>query len=255
MKVHVAIPPIRELYPIDGVLAGLRRLGHRIIGNQAPLDADFLVVWSPWARSRREALFLSYKRAGKPVLVMENGWLSPIHGVPYFQVAHDGWNGTGHYLVDNLSRWDRWNLVPLPWIEPRPLELGHRALVIGQRGHLFDHRTSMPGWHRMLQIDGLPEGRIIRRDRDASLPLQDELVTADSVHTWSSNAASWAIMYGVPVVHYGENLMVKAMTSRPGGPFWLGDREPALRRLAWAQWSLLEIEGGEPFARLLEEAA
>ena len=28
------------------------------------------------------------------------------------------------------------------------------------------------------------------------------------------------------------------------------DRLPALERLAWAQWSLAEIESGAPFARL-----
>ena len=45
---------------------------------------------------------------GKPVIVMENGWLSPVSQVPYWQLARDGWNGTGTFPAGGPDRWRSW---------------------------------------------------------------------------------------------------------------------------------------------------
>jgi hypothetical protein len=72
--------------------------------------------------------------------------------------------------------------------------------------------------------------------------------------TWGSGAAIKAIIAGVPVFHEFSR-WIGAPAAKFGAanleqPF-VGDRLPMLRRLAYAQWSVAEIERGEPFALLL----
>jgi hypothetical protein len=241
-SVCLAIPPVDDAYPWRAVSAGLQRLGMFVMVG-AHVDCDALVTWSPWNGSRRQALQGRYAADGKPVIVMENGWLSPISGVPFWQVARDGWNGTGRFSAGGGARWRSWVLTEQPWVTRE----GY-ALICGQRGHPTDPRTAVPGWHERLQAGQLP---VVRRSRDAMRPLLADLKGASEVHVWTSNAASAAVVLGIPVVQHGPNLMVSAMASRPGEPLYRGDRGPELERLAWAQWSQQELEGGGPFDRLL----
>jgi len=76
--------------------------------------------------------------------------------------------------------------------------------------------------------------------------------------TWASGAALKAIVSGIPVFHEMPN-WIGGTAARYGieeleRPF-LGDRNPMLHRLSWAQWSAEEIASGEPFGYLLSELA
>ena len=212
----------------------------------ADTDADLLVTWSPWNGSRRAALQSSYKAVGKTVVVMENGWLSPMTQLPFYQVARDGWNGTGLFPPGDAERWRQWNVTKKPW---RRDDTGV-VLIIGQRGHPTDRRTSPPGWEATVLPD---HPRALRRPRECRHPLADHLAMASQVHVWSSNAASHAIVAGVPVVQHGPNLMVTNLASRPGEPLRRPERAGELQRLSGAQWSAVELESGEPFSRLLAQ--
>lgn len=249
MKIHVAIPPVEDLYPCRAVHAGLKRLGHTILGNDRPLDADMLVVWSPWRKSRREALFSHYQNEKRPILVMENGWLSPIRRVPFYQIAFDGWNGTGRFFAGGAERFASWGVRIAPWTRlERHLGFG-LVLVAGQRGHPYDARTALPDWH--VTVDLGPGGQILRRPHDCVRALSVDLAAAAEVHVWTSNVAAHAILAGVPVVQHGPNLMVSKMASRPGQPLYRGNRIEELERLAWAQWEIGDIISGRPFEWLL----
>lgn len=259
MKVFVGIPPIAELYPHSHVCAGLRALGHEVVGFDQQLNADILVTWSPWKRSRREALYCHYSGQGRPVIVMENGWLSPVMVPPigceqYFQAALGGWNGTGSYPVGGPGRWESWGLTMSGWTNRQVGRNGY-ALVIGQRGHPHDARSAPPSWEYNLQLDGVEEKWIMRRPRDYTMvPLAKHLAGAAEVHVWTSNAATHALLDGVPVIQHGPNLMTSELVSRPGQALQRGDRRPVFERLAWGQWTAPEIGSGEPFARLLAPA-
>lgn len=250
MKAFVAIPPVAELYPWGAVCAGLRALGHDILPATQPLDGDFLITWSPWRRSRREAIMLHYQRDRRPVIVMENGWLSPIHGKAYFQMALDGWNGAGIFPAGYSERFHSWDVPLKPWQQGND-KSAWVALVAGQRGHPFDDRSSPIDWHKTVALADWPENRIVRRDRDSPVPLAKQLAVTAEAHVWTSNLASHAIIAGVPVVQHGPNLMVSNLASRPGQMLRCPDRAPELERLAWAQWSTEEIMGGYPLAMLL----
>lgn len=241
MRAFLAVPQA-DPYPWRAICDGLAALGIEPTRDAPPERADILVTWSPWKGSSRYNFAKAFAAEGKPVIVIENGWLSPIDQ-PYFQIALDGWNGTGRFLAGDGSRWALWGLTPAEWVE-RP----QRALVVGQRGLLQDDRTCTPKWHRTVDV-GCPHA--IRRCRDAPWPLAKDLAIASHVHVWTSNAASHAIMAGLPVVQHGPNLMVSELASRPGEPLRRPDRIPVLERLAWGQWGVDEIAGGEPFRRLL----
>lgn len=248
MRAFVAIPQ-SDPYPWWEIKSGLAVLGIETTSdvsrfNAADRSSELLVTWSPWRGSYRHGVAASFRAAGKPVIVVENGFLSPINGQPYYQVALDGWNGTGSFPAGDGSRWASWGLEPEPWVDGP-----QRALVVGQRGHPDDDRTSEPGWHCTVGV-GDPDA--IRRDRDCRRPLADDLAQVNRCHVWTSNAASHAIMAGVPVVQHGPNLMVSELASRPGEPVRRPDRVPVLERLAYAQWNAAELASGEPFARLLE---
>jgi hypothetical protein len=66
--------------------------------------------------------------------------------------------------------------------------------------------------------------------------------------TWGSGAGIKSIVAGIPVFHEMPN-WIGAPAAKLGlddieQPF-LGDRQPMLNRLAWAQWDLDEIASGE----------
>jgi len=243
VKACIGIPPLDD-YPYHAVIAGLSRLGYTCEPATVKHEADILAVWSPWMGSYRQQLQILFAAAEKPVIVMENGWLSPMAHRPYYQIALDGWNGTGTFPAGGAERWASFGVHESPWKIG-----GAYELVIGQRGHPKDQRTAPPDWHMGL---GFPADRqIVRRPRVTTRPLAADLAGASVCHVWSSNAASHAVVAGVPVIQHGPNLMVSAMASKPGDPIFRGERQPELIRLAWAQWNLDEIRSGEPFARLL----
>lgn len=256
MKIYVAIPPVAELYPYGHVCAGLRALGHELLANDKWDQGDALVTWSPWERSRRAVIAKHYASARRPVIVMENGWLTPVTVPPigceqYFQVALNGWNGTGRYPTSGPNRWESWGITMSGWTNRIAGRNGY-ALVIGQRGHPFDRRSAPPGWHETLQLPGIEEKFIIRRPRETMVPLAKHLSGAAEVHVWTSNVATHALLDGIPVVQHGPNLMTAALAAKPGEPLVRPDRTTEFRRLAWAQFTMPEIGSGEPFKRLLD---
>lgn len=247
MKACFCIPPVDDLYPWRAVREGLAKIGAApISAGHDMFDCDFLVTWSPWNGSFRQQMQTHYRKLGKPVIVMENGWLSPLLGQVWFQIALDGWNGAGRFPVGPPTRWDSMSQPLLPWIRR---DAG--VLVIGQRGHPTDNRSAPPDWHLKVQLPGVDPERIVRRGRECSRPFLQDLSLASEVHVWSSNAASWAVISGIPVIQHGPTLMVSALASRPGEPLFRSERRPEFERLAWAQFYTEEIRTGLPFETLL----
>jgi hypothetical protein len=83
---------------------------------------------------------------------------------------------------------------------------------------------------------------------DISKPLVDDLRGAHACVVYTSGVATHALLAGVPVLYTGPTVLA-AGACRQGladieAP-WLGDRLPALRRLAWSHWSMDEIRSGE----------
>ena len=92
-----------------------------------------------------------------------------------------------------------------------------------------------------MPLDWVPKGCTrIRKHPGARpcKPLEDDLAQASKVVTWGSGAAIKALMWGIRVESHMPN--------------WIGEQDNTddgrlamLRRLAWAQWRIAEIESGE----------
>lgn len=179
-------------------------------------------------------------------MVAENGWLSPIRGQRFYQLAIGGWNGTGRFPAGGPERWRSWGVELTPWRRD-----GRHVLVIGQRGHPHDNRTMPLGWLDSVAI--ATDRPMIRRRRDEPTPLLEQLRGAWCAVTWTSNAAAHALVAGIPVFYAGPNLMC-AELARPGldieSPVY-PEREPVLDRLAWAQWTETELSDGTAWRHLL----
>ena len=245
MTARLAVPAA-PAYPFAALAAGLSRVGYALGGDDR---AQLLVAWAPWNGTARQALQRRYAAAGRPVIVAENGWLSPLGGHAFYQLALDGWNGGGRWPAGGPERWDGWRVPLAPW-----RDLGAHVLVLGQRGHPADRRTAPPGWHETISL-ATPRA-VVRRGRHCTVPLAVQLRGAHCAVAWTSNAASHALVAGVPVFHAGAPFLCRGLAlpldgadlERPAMP----ERLAECRRLAWAQWTAEEIAGGEPLRRLLD---
>ena len=130
--------------------------------------------------------------------------------------------------------------------------------MLEQRGIGEPGIASPSGWAEMVAPS--VRGRI-RRHPGAEPPactLRDDLADVRQVVTWASGAALLALLMGVPVFHAFPR-WIGASAARPLIDFALDPirddaaRLAMFRRLAWAQWTLAEVESGLAFERLLEQ--
>ena len=74
-------------------------------------------------------------------------------------------------------------------------------------------------------------------------------------YVWSSACGVKALTMGIPVVYAAPHWICAGAASRDLAAPLMDDtaRQHALHRMAHAQWSVSEIESGEPFARILAQ--
>lgn len=225
-----------------------RRLGPTLTELPQRFEAgDVLVTWSPFRLSHRWAAYRDVKAAGGRAIILENGWLSPLAGVRQFQVALDGWNGTGRFPHGGPERWAAWNVPLTEWRRG-----GRHVLVVGQKRQTIADPRRMPnGWAQSLRL--ATDRPVFRRMPNAARPLADDLRDAHCTVSWTSTTAIKGLIAGIPAFHCGPNSLCPEL-SKAGldvdNPIY-PERRPAFERMAWCQWSAAEIAAGEPFARLL----
>lgn len=247
MRFFVDLPQ-GDRKPWRDCIAGCERLGPTQIGLPDRFEPDdVLVGWSMFRASRRWGVYRAVKAAGARAVILENGWLSPLAEARCFQVALDGWNGTGRFPSDGPERWRSWNVPLQPWRSE-----GRHVLVVGQKPQAMSDPRRMPvGWAQSLRLE--TKRPIIRRMPSAARPLAVDLRDAHCTVTWTSTTAIKGLIAGIPAFHCGPNSLCPELSKfgldvdHPIFP----DREPTFERLAWGQWSGAEIATSEPFARLL----
>lgn len=231
-------------------LAGLRAAGY-VVEDRIPRPAagDVLVIWNRPARNEMEAR--RFEHAGAAVLVCENGYLGKQwRGAKWFSIARGHHAGAGEWPAGGPERWDGWGVELAPWRRG-----GREVVVLAQRGIGEPGVASPPGWAERVarQIGGRvrphPGG-------DApAVPLADDLAGTACVVTWHSGAAVHALLMGVPVFHAFPD-WICAGAARPLAHFAAGTRcddvarLEALRRMAWAMWTVDEVRAGVPFLTL-----
>jgi hypothetical protein len=201
---------------------GLKRIG----------DPEVFVTWNRIGAADHVAK--QHEARGIPVIVAENAaWGNDFAGRQWYSLARGMHNTAGRFPVDGFERFDGLDVDLQAWRTE-----GERV-VLPQRG-IGPAGVAMPrDWaaHQKGRIRVHPGTR-------ACVPLEKDLAAAGEVVTWGSGAAIKALMWGIRV----ESQM----------PAWIGEQDNTdagrlamFRRLAWAQWTLEEIESGEPFERLI----
>jgi hypothetical protein len=197
---------------------------------------------------------------GGSVLVAENGYLSA--GTQRYAIAVHGHNGSGWVPESDEDRFGAMGVDLKPW----RAEGGH-VLVCGQRGIGSPLMASPPGWHhhtaRALAKRTAHPIRIREHpgNKPPTRPLEDDLAGAHACVIWSSASGVKALTMGIPVLYAAPHWVASAAAERLAAidsPVCDDDlRLKGLRRMAWSQWTVNEIDSGEPFVRIrdrIEEA-
>jgi hypothetical protein len=195
-----------------------------------PQPGDILVTWN---RIREgDVAARAFEREGLPVLVAENAtWGGEFQGERWYTLARGFHNMAGRFPVGDSDRWDRLGCELADW------RTGGETVVLLQRG-LGPREVAMPrGWTWPGRVRSHPGNR-------QGLDLRLDLDRAGLVVTWGSGAAVLALIWGIPVVSHMPNWIAAQKNTD-------ADRLRMFRELAWAQFTLDEIQSGWAFERLL----
>jgi hypothetical protein len=215
------------------------------------------VIWNRYMQFAAAAD--AFERRGLPVLVAENGYLgNELAGGRWYAISRNQHNGAGSWPAGGPERWDALGIELQPWRGG-----DGEVVVLPQRG-IGPPGVAMPKFWQADVEKRLRAGRIVFRTRrhpgtdPRALPLLDDLAQAFAVVTWGSGAALKALAAGIPVYAempgwIGAGAALRVADLLAGLPPWRDDaaRLATFRQLAWAMWTLQEIESGEAFRRLL----
>jgi hypothetical protein len=267
-------------YRREAFVRGLEADGNIVnAGRPARVDAQTLVLM--WNRyGELHDLACRVEKAGGTVLVAENGYLGRGGSVPkwdvhprgprpdgYYALAIGGHNGSGTWKSGGPERWERLGIELKPW----RTEGGH-VLICPSRSFGRPDTTMPATWVERIAAElrkyTKREIRIRKHpgNNAPERPLAEDLKDAWAVVIWASSAGVHALIAGIPVVcmapwwicknaaiddiHQVDAFDLSQPWERMGAD---GTRLEAMQRLAWAQWTIEEIAGGEPFRYLLSD--
>jgi hypothetical protein len=239
---------------------GLRQNGDEPVMTRTGLArCDAAVCWGWRAGSR-------LRKTGKNVLIFERGYLG--NRGHWTSMAWNGLNGRGDFCLPSAVDPQRFEThfaaTMKPWKEG-----GDYVLIMGQKpGDMSLSGRDLVPWYRetaslLRKMHGLPvllrpHPVAVQQNKWVSPPgvdisegsLEGALAGAALCVTWNSNSATEAVMAGVPAITFDIGAPAYPVTGHDLEEIARPDRLPWARRLAWCQWTLDEIAGGEPWARL-----
>jgi len=235
-------------YRAEAFLAGLRAAGYDARQGQPDWPGhagDVLVIWNRYEETHTIAT--RFERDGGRVIVAENAYLGLNRdNRQRYAMALDAHNGRGQWAPQGPERWrqlcieEHLQLAPMTEREGYTLIAPNRSF--GMPGGVMPHT-----WAEQVDRELKAKGERTRiryhpGNCKSDVPLDRDLACARRVIIWSSSVGVEALLAGIPVECRAPWWICKGWES-------IG-RERALERLAWAQWSVAEIEKGEPFAHL-----
>lgn len=245
MKTAVVTIRREPHYRSQAIVDGLKRLGYTIT-SKSPTEAspasklDLLCLWNR-KKGMEEQAAERWEAKGGTVLIFENGYLQKIDKTRYAISVHQH-NGAGTFPVGDEDRF-----TPLGF-ELQQMQDNPRGhwLVCGQRGIGSQLMASPPQWAEKMVAKLKAQGKHAKlRPHPGNfapkVPLLTDLKGAAKCVIWSSGSGVRALVEGIPVQHNAPHWICEG---------WETNRRKALQRMAWGQWSVAEIEQGEPFARI-----
>jgi hypothetical protein len=251
MKRLRAFSLIRQqpIYRHEAFLAGLTAAGFETRHGQPwwPVrPGEVLVVWNRYGDV--EAIADKFEAQGGTVIVAENAYLGlDREDRQRYALALDAHNGRGRWFPGGPERWQALEAeLPAPLA---PMRTGGDYVLVAPNRSFGMRGGVMPNdWAERTAQALKAKGEKVRiRTHPGNLkprvPLDVDLAGASRVEIWSSSVGVEALVRGIPVVCHAPWWICK---SRP--------REEALQALAWAQWSVMEIQTGAAFRHLLRGA-
>lgn len=242
-------------YRRESFNAGLEKAGFEVHGEprDAPRAGDVLVIWNRYARYHE--LALRFEHAGGRVIVCENGPLGRVwRGETWYSITASMPGGAGTFPDGGPHRWESFGATLCEWRKP-----GREIIVLAQRGIGPPGIAQPKGWHQKIAAEfaRVYPGAVRIREHPGEKPcksLDEDLLDARFVVTWSSGAALKALLVGVPVV-YG---CAQWLGASAGTPYLSAsqipthrERMPTFHRLAWSMFRTQEIATGRCFQHLL----
>ena len=244
-------------YRRDAFVKGLERIGYQMHANGQPKDErDVLVLWN--RQGGDEAIAAQWESHGGTVVVTENGYLGRDDlNRQHYAIAVHGHCGSGWFPVGPEDRMKPLAIELKPWRQG-----GGHVLVCGQRGIGSAQMRSPIGWEdraaMRLKAAGFKNLRIRRHPgrQPPVTPLKDDLYDAAVCVVWSSSCGVKAMAQGIPVIYAAPKWILSSAAAHglehAGDPLRDDEkRYSAFATMMHAQWSVAEIEAGEPFRRIL----
>lgn len=254
-------------YRREAFVNGLTRAGYTVNLNPpagAPAPDDVLVIWNRYSYTDQSAKL--FEQHGAMVIVAENGYVGmDADRIQYYALAIGGHNGSGRWWHGDASRWNALNIELKPW---QSNDAGH-IFIRGQRGIGTAQMASPPLWHNNAakKLQALTKRRVEVRDhpgKPANHPgiaaqIVEELRGAYAACIWSSGIGVRALVEGIPVFFDAPNWIcesagVKGIENIANRKMDDAARLASMHRLAYAQWSVAELNTGEPFVLLRDFA-
>ena len=255
----IAVNTIRREphYRSDAFDAGLERVGYRIErGGRPKSREDLLVLWNRMAANEHQAA--EWESRGGTVLVCENAYLQPSKWSMYAIGVH-GHCGSGWYPIGDEDRFSGLGFALDSW-----RDTGGYILVCGQRGIGSRTMASPARWEKKVTVSlrGMGHKDIKVREHPGRVAqkttLESDLAGASICLVWSSSCGVLALTKGVPVVYCAPRWICQDSAGNGLGNLTVLQRDDSARRRAMhkmshGQWSVDEIQAGEPFRRILEK--
>lgn len=234
-------------------IKGLRAAGYTIVDAiNDPQPADILLIWNRMGAGLDEAK--RFESKGARVIVAENGYMGKKwKDHEWFAMALGHHNGAGAWVNRGPERWDSWGVKLGDWRRD-----GKDVVLLPQRG-IGEPGVAMPSsWPNDAKriVGGACRVRPHPGEKGKAIPLEDDIRSAKCVLVWASGAGIKALAMGVPVF-YSFPKWIAGPACRPLAEWKLGPRyddEARLemfRRMAWAMWTMEEIQDGTAFKLLL----
>jgi len=249
---------IREspVYRREAFVRGLRAVGFDVSLHAPPNDiepGDALLIWNRYGQYHE--LATQVQKRGGTVLVAENAYVGVDRADRRrYAIANGGHNGSGAWPIGGRERWDELGIALKPWRTE-----GEHILVAPNRSFGMPGFIMPPNWAesvvtRLRRVTKRPiRVRPHPGNGPPKTPLIEDLRGAWAVVIWSSSVGCEALIEGIPVICESPWWIAKPATLKLLADLEttkLPDRMPAFARLAWAQWSVGEIESGVPFQYL-----
>jgi hypothetical protein len=251
----------------------IEKHGHSFVLNE--MDADVAVIWSMlWSgrMKQNKQVWEHYRNKNKPVIILEVGALDRNN---LWKVAVNSIDSTGYFGPTNNSdsRKNKLKLFEKPWKRSQNIIIACQ----NSNSHLWNTMPSQELWidHTVNQIKRFTDRPIIVRTHPrfpVNVKRADVIVqnpqkvsnTYDSYDFENSLKSAWALINhnsnpgiisainGTPVFVNSSSLAFSvgnisfSQINNPQMP----DRTQWLNDIAYTEWTLDEIESGEPLERI-----